>query len=172
MKNIEFYKILICFGLLWLTYSCEKSADQNTTRNVASNGQLDNRTVAACANCPIGDCCCSVQIYPTTQSVNLRFCGTSDGASGCTDSGPGNCSSISGGGQAISLDPSNILKLFCMNPNAAFMVQNITGLGVSATIILTCQHDLTHPQADTITITDTGKVYFATNSGCAIAQCQ
>jgi len=154
-----------------INFSCEK-ADQNITRNAQNNKQLDSRTVPACANCPIDDCCCSVEIYPTNQSVNLRFCGTSDGASGCTDSGPGNCSSISGGGQTISLDPNNIRKLFCMSHNDAFSIQNITGLGVGATIVLSCQHDLTHPQTDTITIADTGKAYFATNGSCVIAECQ
>ncbi|HXR82349.1 MAG TPA: hypothetical protein VN763_15595 [Saprospiraceae bacterium] len=170
MKNIELYKILICFGLLWLTYSCEK-ADQTTTSNVALNGQLESREVASCDQCPIGDCCCSVELLNHSLMVTLRFCGTSDGATGCTASGPGACSSISGGGQTLTLDNTHFRRLYCMNPGDAF---SITNLGPSPlSIILTCQHDLTNPQKDTVSIAvgTANTLYFDTDTGCAVAQC-
>jgi len=167
MKTLHiFYMFCFCLSVFWM--SCEK-ADQVTTSTVAQNEQLTSREVASCDQCPVGDCCCSVESIPHSAMLSLRFCGTSDGTPGCMGSGPGACSSISGSAQTISLSGTGFRKLFCLNPNDAFSVTNISGL--TATIILSCQHDLTNPQKDTITILNTGIVYFDSDNSCALTQC-
>ena len=151
--------------------SCEK-ADQTTASNSAVNGQLTNRTVAACEDCPnVTDCCCSVELVDPQASVVFRFCGTSDGTGTCTGSLTG-CPSFSGGGQAITLGPGagNFRKLFCMVPGNGFWVQN-TDLGNSHSIILSCQYDVTNPQTFPITIPAGGTVYFTTTAGCVVDDC-
>ncbi len=172
MKNIEFYKILICFSFLWLTYSCEKSADQTTTGNIAHDEQITGREVASCDQCPVGACCCSVEPLVHSNSLTLRFCGTADGNPGCTDTnGPSPCNSISGGGQTISLNSMvGYKKSYCMYPGNSFSIRNLSGFTV--TIILSCQSDLTNPQKDTISIVNNNTVWFSTDTGCAVAQCQ
>jgi hypothetical protein len=58
-----------------------------------------------------------------------------------------------------------------MNPGDAFSITNI-GL-TTETIILSCQHDLTNPQLDTISIAvgTANTLYFDTDTGCFLAQC-
>jgi len=170
MRKYSFFSILICISFVMLIYSCEK-ADLTTTSNVALNGQLTNRTVASCDQCPVGACCCSVEPLVQQGSLSLRFCGTADGTPGCTDTnGPSPCNSISGGGQTISLNSmSGWRKLYCMYPGNAFSIKNQSGTNV--TIIISCQHDLTNPQKDTISINNNDTVWFSTDTGCAVAQC-
>jgi hypothetical protein len=176
MKNRKLFLLMIgVFFLAVIFYSCEKWTDQSTTGKATTeivDQPLTDRTVASCDQCPVGACCCSVESLVHSGSHTLRFCGTADGTPGCTDnSGPSPCNSISGGGQSISLNSTvGYQQLYCMYPGNAFSIKNLSGHMV--TIILSCQYDLTHPQKDTISIADMDTVWFSTDSGCAVAQCQ
>ena len=173
MKNLNFYKILICFGVLWLTYSCEK-ADQTTTGIVANNEQLTSRVVSSCDNCPNDDdCCCAVWLQDIfNTAASLRFCGTTDGPNSCTGDAVGECPSLSNGGQDISLFPGigNFRKLFCVAPGSTFWIRNIHPTD-DAIIYLSCQYDITNPQVLTITIPAGYTFTYSTNGSCLLSRC-
>jgi hypothetical protein len=147
---------------------CENAEIQRSSPN--DSEKITQRVVASCDDCPVDHCCCSVESQTHTDVLSLRFCGTSDGASGCTASGPSPCNSISGGGQLIGLDQNGFRKLFCLSPGNAFSVTNLSGS--TADIYLSCQYNLTSPQIVPISIGNTQTVYYDSDSGCFLSQCQ
>jgi hypothetical protein len=171
MKNIAFYKILICFGLLWLTYSCEKSTDQTSTGNVASNGQLTSRWITDCEDCTDHDkCCCGVELQnPTSDDAYISICGTADGSGTCSFSPPSPCSAISGGGQSSYLYLDHPKEGFCMTKGNSFAITN-TG-SVNAYVKITCHYDIVSPTYTYLTIPPNTTYYFGADSSCDLFQC-
>ncbi|HXR81689.1 MAG TPA: hypothetical protein VN763_12255 [Saprospiraceae bacterium] len=168
MKNIEFYKILICFGLLWLTYSCEKADLQKST--IKDIDHISSR-VDECENCPnVNDCCCGVELQDPDDAAFLRLCGTTDGQLTCNDTAPITCPAINGGGQIIQLDSDSPKSLFCMAQGSTFAIRNTSSID-PAVIQFTCQNDVAHPQIIYITIPTLTTYYFATNSSCQVGHC-
>ena len=54
MKKYSIFSILICMMFVLFINGCEKSGDQATLVNVASNGQLESRDeVGSCDQCPL-----------------------------------------------------------------------------------------------------------------------
>ena len=172
MKNIAFYKILICFGLLWLTYSCEKSADQTTTGNAASNGQLTSRWITECSDCTNHDkCCCSIELQNLLSTyAYISICGSADGSGSCSFTPPNPCTSISGGGQTTYLYSGSPKAGFCMTTGNSFAITN-TDLSVYAIVQITCHYDITNPTYTYLTIPPNTTYYFNVNGDCDISQC-
>jgi len=170
MKNIAFYKILICFGLLWLTYSCEK-ADQTTTSNVALNGQLTSRDdTNACEYCTENDCCCGFELLDPSGNFTFRVCGLDDGTSNCTASPPSPCAAISGGLAQPTLSPSSPKFAFCQLQGTYFQITNTTA--VTAHIRISCHFNYTTITDWTYVTIGPGQTYvWGMNSGCEIGQC-
>ncbi len=173
MKNIAFYKILICFGLLWLTYSCEKSADQTTSSNVALNGRLTSRDGDdPCEVCLAeDDCCCGIELQQPGggATATIGLCGNDDGTTTCSSSPPSPCGTISGGFIITTLNSGTPKLPFCMIPGAYFQIRN-TGL-VNAVIKVTCHYDITNPTYAFITITPGSSYVYGVDTGCGITQC-
>ncbi|HXR80509.1 MAG TPA: hypothetical protein VN763_06305 [Saprospiraceae bacterium] len=171
MKNIEFYKILICFGLLWLTYSCEK-ADQIATNNVALNEQLTSRDeVGSCDQCPENYCCCGLELTNVNNSKTMRLCGTADGTGLCSyPTIPGPCSSISGGGQSKLLTSGDPKLLFCMVKGNSLAITNTSIF--DAYVRLTCQEGITNPQTVIDTIPAGLTHFYLINNSCETDECE
>jgi len=173
MKNIAFYKILICIGLLWLAYSCEKSTDQTTTNKVAPNTQLTNREGDdQCEPCLlIDDCCCGIEMQNPGQSGNfpLRICGNDDGTTNCMDSPPSPCGTVSGGVIPFTLNTANPKIPFCMVPGGYFKITN-TG-GNNLIIKITCHYDIVNHTYTNVTVTPSNYYVYGVDTGCDIEEC-
>ena len=171
MKTHDFlYPFLICLCTVWI--SCEKSADQSLSTSTVPTPQLSTREVPECDDCPNDtDCCCMVELQNSMDDVTISICGSTDGMASCSESGPGACSSISGGGQVIVLNTMNgTRKLWCLGPNNPFSITNLSTTA-AAYINISCQYDEVWPQIIPITI-DPGKtVYYDSDSGCVLEEC-
>jgi hypothetical protein len=178
--------LLASFLLLFLlvVLSCDKSELQEQTGNKIANehsevvnpntdwidGTLQSRA-DSCADCPIDDCCCAIQIV-ATGSADINLCGTSDGTDNCGPADPGSpcLSSVSGGGQTFTLDYTTAPRhLFCMDKNATFWVSNLEDYSVD--LWLSCQHDLTTPQSVQFSLAGGTTFFFNTNSSCVVDTC-
>jgi hypothetical protein len=170
MKNIEFYKILICFGLLWLTYSCENSADQTQNQNTTQTQQLSPRTVLdECEDCPIGCCCCGIEnVSPTMYTLNL--CGLCEGDYHCSFNSPGSpCSGFSGLGKDISFNSGHVKEIFCVEPGGSFRISNPNGYTVY--FRFSCQYDQVGSSFLNVSIDAYQSKYFHVDGDCIREGC-
>ena len=161
---------MLCFSLTALLYSCEKTADQSTTGNVAYNGQLASRTVEDCEDCPENYCCCGIELYGTTTSANIDVCGFSNGTYSCGIYFPSGCSAFGGYGENFQLDETDLPRVaVCKEENGVFRIYNNESYTI--TIRITCQHDISSPQWVTINIPATSAVFYHINGDCEVVQC-
>lgn len=173
MKDNKIFSLLmcLCFFTLCTFWSCEKTADQTTTVDVASNGQLTNRDTDPCDACALlDDCCCGIERQSSMTSIHLRICGYDDGTTSCTATPPSPCSAISGGGTAVVLDSGTPKFPFCMIPGNYFQITN-TDLLNSASIKITCHYDVTNPTFTNVTIPAGGTYVWSATGGCDLSQC-
>lgn len=168
MKKLNFHIILTCFFLFILNTGCEKADLQRSSIN--DQLTLQAREIVECTECPMGDCCCAVELQNYQTSAALYLCGTSDGLDNCSGEAVNNCDSFSGGGQALPLDSGTPRRGFCLDPGQAFWIAN-TG-GTTAYIYVTCQYDQTNPQTIPLTIPPYSRVYIGSNGECEIAECE
>ena len=150
MKNIVIYKILICFGLLWPSYGCEK-ADQSTFVNPASNERLTSRNDDPCDNCDVDDCCCGFELITANDATTFRVCGFHDGTSNCNPTPPSGCSTINGGYIQQLLNNDNPKLGFCMLQGNCFQITNMTPSS-SGNIKISCDYDQIVPTFTFVTI--------------------
>ena len=165
MTNYRFFLILTCMTCLFYI-SCEKTGLQTTSNN-------DNKPIQTrgdCDECPgVDECCCAVWLDDDYNAADLRFCGTSDGASAC--SGVSYCgTAFSGGGQQLNLsDPNERKKTFCMNQGSPFYVVNYSSSPTG--IIISCQDGFANPDTVHRKIQGLDTFYFETNALCELAPC-
>ncbi len=169
MKNIVFYKILICFGLLWLTYGCEK-ADQTTSVNIASNGQLTSRDAGSCENCDVDDCCCGFELRHMDDPTTFRVCGFNNGTSTCNPTPPTGCNTINGGFVSQLLNDDDRKFAFCMLQGNCFQITNIT-FGSTGDIRISCDFDQVSPTFTNVTIPYLSTYTFCADGNCDVEQC-
>jgi len=168
MQNIGIYKILICFSLLWLTYSCEKSADQTTTNKVALNEQLGTRTpLDLCEDCPVGCCCCGIEnVSPPAYTLNV--CGLCEGDYHCGPYSPGTpCSTFSGLGKDIMFTSIHVHEIICIEPGASFRIYNPSGT-LTVYFRFSCQYDVTNPSFTNVSLTPGQSKYFHLDGDCIV----
>ena len=169
MKNLVLYKILICFGLLWLSYSCEK-ADQATYVNVATNEQLTNRSDDPCDNCDIDDCCCGFELIFTNDPTTFRVCGFNDGTTNCNPTSPSGCGTINGGYIQQQLNNANPKFGFCMLQGNCFQITNMTP-GSTGYIKISCDYDQITPNFTYVNV-PFGQTYtWCVDGTCDFEQC-
>lgn len=169
MKNLVSYKILISFGLLWLSYSCEK-ADQATYVNVATNEQLTNRGDGPCENCDTDNCCCGFELFSPMDATTFRVCGFDDATTNCSPTPPSGCGTISGGYIQQLLDNSNPKFGFCMLQGNCFQITNMT-FGSTGQIKISCDYDQTPPNFTLVTIPFGQTFTWCVDGSCGFELC-
>ena len=169
MNHLRYSIIFACFLIGLFTLSCEKTGLQTTD---ASHQKISSRSVEECEDCPNDDdCCCAVELQnPTTQDALLSLCGTSDGASACSEIAVGTCSAISGGGQVIYIQPGDSRRLFCMGPGNPLRIRNLNS-SANANIFLTCQHGQTNAQIVPLSIPPSTSVFYGVGGTCLLTEC-
>ena len=159
---------MLCSAFFLLT-SCDKSPDQFSKQNGPGNEQIIYREPPAeCDECPIGCCCCSIEILdPLNQTINLSICGVCEGDYLCGTYSPSSpCSSVSGQGYDIGFNSMVIRRLFCVPEGGSFRIYNNESFDV--TISITCQYDITNPDTHVVTIPATRSVFFVSDGECFI----
>jgi len=172
MESKNIFSILVCMlGLLIIT-SCEKAEIHKSL--VTTNDEVQAREddcVDDCDDCPVNDCCCSIQLL-SLGSTTLGFCGTSGpcvSTMTCGLSGLPFCPDINGFVETISLIGQSSTVLFCVPQNSQFGIISATGAPV---VRLTCQIGQTSPQFVTIQLnTPPAKPYWSTDSDCLLTSC-
>ena len=167
MKNIQFYKILICFGLLWLTYSCEKSADQSQSQTTKQFWPVSPRTVLdECEDCPIGCCCCGIELVSPSTGFTVQICGLCEGDYHCGTWSPNSpCSTVSGLGKDVVFTTMHTKEIICIEPGASFRVYNPSG-GTTIYFRFSCQYDMTNPTFVNVQLTPGEAKYFHNDGEC------
>jgi len=173
MYNKLYLLILFCLFSLFMITSCEKAEIHKSL--VTINGEVQAREddcVDDCEDCPINDCCCSVQLL-SIGSTTLDFCGTSGpcvSTMACGFSGLPFCPDISGFLETITLTGQFSSALFCVPQNSQFGITSATG--GTPQIRLTCQVGQPSPQFVTITLNSPPpKPYWSTGSDCSLTSC-
>lgn len=172
MKKSFLFYILACMTSLFIFTSCEENADQAIKAQPDTTKEITPRTIQDCEDCPDVHCCCAIELLEGDMA-DLLFCGVYTAMIG-TPCGPftppGNCPTVSGTSSTISLGGSNPTRgLFCVGTGGAFRLEY---LGVDAVSIrITCQYDDVTPDWEYINLEEDDVLYFDSNGGCFLIEC-
>ena len=174
MKNSQLnsYLVISLFILVITIMSCDKNEVQRTGDQPDSTIPVTNRSIDDCEDCPDVHCCCVVELLEG-DLADLLFCGvyTAMIGSSCGPfTPPGNCPTVSGISSTISLGDVNPTRgLFCLGTGSAFRLEYLGTETVS--IRITCQYDVVTPDWEYITLEDDDVLYFDSNGGCFLVEC-
>ncbi len=165
------YTIFICLMTLLVFHSCDQSEHQLKVP-LDTTQQITNRTIEDCGDCPIGYCCCAIELLDG-DIADLLFCGVYTAMIGTTCgpfTPPGNCPTVSGISSTISLGDMNPTRgLFCVGTGGAFRLEY---LGVESVLIrISCQYNDVTPDWEYITLDEDDVLYFDSNGGCFLMEC-
>ena len=116
-------------GLLVASCMICLSACQKQGVGVNHSPTSDDRIVLRgdeCEHCDVmDDCCCGVELL-NDDAATIQICGTTSGGTSCA-AATGSCGgSISGTVEVVSLGSSNPKHIFCMGPNTAIRIINLS----------------------------------------------
>lgn len=171
MKSKQNYLFLACLAIITWFVSCESPEVQKPL--VLENNRIQNRNVPDdCNDCPVTDCCCSVE-YLAGNSVTLWLCGTTTGLSNieCGPIQPGNCNEIEGYILPLSVGTTDYFDSFCMAENTSFYIQNRNTSGGSTDLRITCQSGQIGPQSVDVALSPGNSAYYTVNGDCEIHSC-
>ncbi len=130
-------------------------------------------TIEDCEECPVGYCCCGIELAGTATSAQLIFCGAYSPDTPTTPCGtsspPSPCAAISGSQKTINLSSSGHgRELFCVPAGGSF---SITNIGIATTIRFTCQVEETEADFEEISLGVDETVFFDSNGSCFLEEC-
>ena len=154
---------------LFLAVGCDTSVDPSQVRSGSPGEQiLPREPLDECEDCPIGCCCCGIELI--SGFGTLELCGLCEGDYLCGTYSPGSpCSSISGIGKDIQLNFSHTREVFCVEPGGSFRIYNPQASSI--TFRFTCDYDQTPPSFQTVTIPAHTELFFHNDGSCIIAGC-
>src|SRR5688572_28623998 len=125
MNYSKYFSILFCTISMLMISACEKSEIHKSTSVIEDRSDC----VDECTDCPLEDCCCSIELT-SMNSINLTFCGVTDPCLSSIPCGPTtvNGCTISGYELYSTLTSMNPTTLFCVDKNSAFYITS-TGQG-------------------------------------------
>ena len=171
MKNITFFSIILSLTFLLTTPACEKSTDQGQVNVLGQNSQITPREDAACSDCPLGCCCCAIEMVGII-GFDLEMCGLCDGDYLCGPFSPNApCSTVSGVGKTLMFSsPNQARHTFCVEPGASIRIRNLHPTQ-TAVFRFTCEPHLSPPPYVNVTLTPGSFEYFYNNGSCMVVGC-
>jgi hypothetical protein len=165
MKNKHLFQTLVCLLAMFIV-GCENS---EFTKKISSPDQPIELRAEDCEDCPVNDCCCSVEMT-AGLSMELVFCGTTGpflSSSECEFDIMG-CNLITGYYEYHTITSVDPKYFFCVSPGTGFSIGSTSG---NASFTVTCQEGDLDPQSENFNISGPQRHYFTVNGGCEVGPC-